>query len=81
MDPRTHEDDMHASLLELVKHLLSRLGTPVVRIVNDDLTSLYREEVPDLVLKFVLDLIPQLVRCLEPRCCTSVSSSAFVHFV
>lgn len=58
-DPLTKENNVHAFTLKLLHTLLPRLDIPIVRIVNDDLTSLHREEIPDLVLYLGLYATPE----------------------
>jgi hypothetical protein len=55
----TKKNDVHALTLKLLHALLPRLDVPVVRIVDDDLTSLDCEEVPDLVLYLGLYAPPE----------------------
>jgi hypothetical protein len=45
---------MHTPLLKLVQTPPPFFRTPIVRIVNDDLTTLNREEVPNLIFESVL---------------------------
>lgn len=59
---RTEVNDVHAPLLKLVHAPSSRLLAAVVRIVNDDLSALDREEVPDLVFELVFDPSAQCSR-------------------
>ena len=53
---------MHTLRLKLLETLPPRLDIPVVRVVNHHLSTLYREEVQDLVLKLGLDPSTQFDR-------------------
>lgn len=55
----TQEDDVHPSRLELLQQILPARLVTIVGVVDDDLPTLTREEIPDLVLYPVFYPFPE----------------------
>lgn len=58
---------MYPSLFKLFQDLLSRFGTTIVGIINDDLTSLNSEEVPNLIFQLIFYPLSQRICRFTPR--------------
>jgi hypothetical protein len=60
----TQEDHMNPPRLELFQQRLPTLLVAIIRVVDDDLTSLSGKEIPNLILDPILDTLPQRRRLL-----------------